>query len=141
MTMITPPTDAAMAMRLIHAQYEAENHRGKRYYKPVTTLRLLRPVTHAALIDLIKRHKKPPTRLCMTYLCRDRLWLETLVTCPDNYTQQNHPVMPTTEAFMGLPIITMTLGEADSAAQAKTDRAGGKGSRGPYKKTLSKRAR
>lgn len=104
--MITPPTDAALALRLIHAQHEVEGRPRKRYYQPVTTLQLLRPVTHATLISLIRYHKKPPTRLRMTYLCRDKLWLEALATCPDNYTQKNHPLMPTPDTFMGLPINT-----------------------------------
>lgn len=104
--MITPPTDAALALRLIHAQYEVENQPRKKYYKPVTTLRLLRPVTHATLTSLIGHHKKRPTRLRMTCLCRDNLWLEALATCPDNYTQKNHPLMPTPDTFMGLPIST-----------------------------------
>ena len=140
-----PITDATLALRLIHAQHEADaeaeakNPPQKKYYKSVTTLRLLRPVTHATLVDLIRYHKKPPTRLRMTYLCRDKLWLEALTAYPNNYTEKNHPLMPTPDGFMGLPIVEMSFETVSrlSNPTPRAKRATGRGSRGAYKKTLA----
>lgn len=84
------------------------------------TLWVPKPIKHATLVALIKVRKKTLTQIRMLSATRAHLWMEACLTHPDNLTRHDHPLMPTPNVFMGLPIYVLTPEETDELALQKT---------------------